>query len=320
MRTTPLLDRILDRTVLFSFSRLGIQLRRPFTFDDADLAADLAGKVCLVTGANSGIGLAAARALAERGAMVWLLCRNAERGEAAAAEVRQSAKRASVHVGRVDMSSLASIRTFAAGFTPGRVDLLVHNAGTAADTLVRTPEGLEVTFATHVVGPFLLTALLLPKLRDAGAARVVTVSSGGMYTQRLEVDAMVSGGSPYDGIRQYARTKRAQVVLSELWAERYRDRGVTFNAMHPGWADTALVRDHLPAFRRLLGAILRTPEEGADTIVWLATCKDLDGVSGLFFHDRAERPTHMVSWTRESPEERQKLWRLCAELAGKPEL
>jgi NAD(P)-dependent dehydrogenase (short-subunit alcohol dehydrogenase family) len=173
------------------------------------------------------------------------------------------------------------------------------------DSLQRTPEGLEVTFATHVAGPFLLTRLLLPRLGDAG--RVVTVSSGGMYPVKLDVDEL-ERPRQFDGLRAYALAKRAQVVLAELFAERAAGTNLRFDVMHPGWADTTAVRASLPRFHRLMQDRLRSPSEGADTVIWLAASRRIPEGSARFWFDRQVQPKHLVPWTRESQAERNKLW------------
>src|SRR4029079_12715740 len=131
-------------------------------------------------------------------------------------------------------------------------------------------DGSESTFATMVVGPFRLVAGLLPLLRRTGHARVVAVTSGGMYAQRLRLDDLQWERQPFVGARVYAHAKRAQVALVREWARRIPADEITFAAMHPGWADTPGIKAALPGFSGLLGPLLRTPGEGADTTVWLA--------------------------------------------------
>jgi hypothetical protein len=129
-----------------------------------------------------------------------------------------------------------------------------------------------------------------------------------MYTQRIRVQDLLSAGEEFDGPAVYARTKRAQVILTELWAERLKGTGVVVHAMHPGWADTPGLRSSLPRFHRATKLLLRTPEEAADTIVWLGSAPDPGRSSGGFWHDRRQRPTHRVPWTEETPEDRERLW------------
>jgi NAD(P)-dependent dehydrogenase (short-subunit alcohol dehydrogenase family) len=243
---------------------------------------DLEGKTALVTGANSGLGKATAVGLARLGAKVVMLCRDEARGRAAREELVTETGRKAFDVVRLDVSHLADVARAAKGRGGGRVDVLVYNAGVLPDRRAPTADGLELALATNLVGPFLLTGLLLPALESA-KGRVVLASSGGMYTQRLDVAALFAGGpGPYDGVVQYARTKRARVVLNELLAEKLAGSGVTVSAMHPGWADTAAVRASFPRFHALTKGILRAPEEGADTVVWLAASRAAEGRSGLF--------------------------------------
>ncbi|MEZ4224260.1 MAG: SDR family NAD(P)-dependent oxidoreductase [Polyangiaceae bacterium] len=313
-------DRVLDKTVVLSFDASGFERHRR-SFVDGELDVDLSGKTCLVTGANSGLGYATARGLALRGASVMMLCRNPERGRSARLALVDEVSGAGaarveerVELAIVDLSELSSIRAFAERLEARAVDVLVHNAGALPDQYAETSDELELTLATHVVGPFLLSHLLLPRLRAAEHARVIWVSSGGMYTQRLDVSALTRPMSPYDGVKAYAATKRAQVVLSELFAQRWRDE-VDVNAMHPGWAATPGVEQSLPRFARLLGKRLRSAEQGADTILWLAAAKRLTGTSGGFYFDRQAVTTHLLPATRESDEARAALWNTCMSLS-----
>ena len=308
-------DRLLDASVALSFDRTGYR-RHARGFDAADLQVDLGGQVALVTGANSGLGFAAAVGLARLGARVWMLCRDRARGLAALDALRAATGRADAVLEVVDVSSVRSVRVFAARFDAPRVDVLVHNAGVLPAQRTMSAEGLEVTWATHVGGPFVLTQLLRERLtargEKLGPSRVVFVSSGGMYLQKLAFDELDDAASAqFDGVRAYARTKRAQVVLSELLAQRFAPGRVDVNAMHPGWADTPAVRSSIPRFHAVTRAILRSAEEGADTIVWLAAAKKLRGVSGRFYFDREPRDPHGVPWTREGPEARERLWQWC---------
>jgi NAD(P)-dependent dehydrogenase (short-subunit alcohol dehydrogenase family) len=301
--------------VIGSFDRIGFRLHSR-AFRAADLDVDLAGRVGLVTGGNAGLGRATAEALARRGATVHLLCRDAGRGEAARDELRRATGNARVELAVVDVSDLASIRRYVASAGLEKVHLLVHNAGLLPPSRVLTADGLELTLATHVVGPHLLTSLLAGPLRAAGDARVVFVSSGGMYTQRLALDDLGWERRPYDGVVAYARTKRMQVVLAERWSRVLAGAGVSVYSMHPGWADTSGVKTALPGFYRLTQRILRSPAEGADTVVWLAVRRPAPTPSGGFWFDRQPRATHYLPWTRDDQPTRDRLWELCQRLAG----
>lgn len=314
-------DATLEATVVGSFTDVGIDVRRRLGhWEDLD-AIDASGKVVLITGATSGLGLAAARRLARMGATLRLVGRDAAKTAVARETVLAERPDADVETYLADLSSLADVRRLATEVLAreSRLDVLVHNAGALLATRTETAEGHETTFATMVLGPFLLTEDLLGLLSRTAAdhptgARVVTVTSGGMYSQRLVVDDLESPDD-YRGSVAYARAKRAQVVLTELWARHHAATGVTFHTMHPGWAATPGVHEALPRFERILGSRLRTPDEGADTIVWLAVADEAIRSNGRLWLDRRPRGTHRLPSTRETPEERERLWAHLLDLA-----
>ena len=194
--TMRLKDRILDRSVFFSFDRSGYQ-RHQRAFVPTDLNVSMKGKVCLVSGANSGIGLEIARGLAALDASVYLLCRSWRRGAIARDSIISSTGNPHVHLSVVDISSPEELRTLVAQLDRPAVDVLVHNAGVLSTAQEFTAEGFEATVATHLVGPHLLMQLLAPRMTDA---RVIFVSSGGMYARRLDLGALLSRTETYDGI------------------------------------------------------------------------------------------------------------------------
>lgn len=304
------LSLVVDPTIVLSFDRTGFWIHS-LAFCGDDLEVDLTGRRILISGANSGIGYEAALALADLGAEVVLLCRSQERGESAANRIREISGNPRIAVEGMDLSRLASVRAAGERLRRRPVDVLIHNAGLLPETRVETEDGFELTVATHVVGPFVLTHLLREALQASPNGRLIWVSSGGMYTQRLRLDDMNWHRRPYDGVRAYAETKRAQVVLAELWAEEFANTSVVSNAMHPGWVDTPGVQISLPTFHRITRSILRTPAEGADTILWLAACERAGKQSGQFFFDREPRRTHFLPTTRESEEDRRALWQFC---------
>lgn len=311
----PLMSRLrpsalLDASILYSFDRSGY-LRHRASFAPGDLEVDLSGRVCLVTGANSGIGFETCRALAERGATVWMVCRDRSRGERALQDLRGLTRSRRLHLALLDVSNLDAVRRFAREFAAQRVDVLVHNAGVLPPARLESADGHELTLATHVLGPWLLTRELLPRLRAAGDARVVFVSSGGMYTRRLSLEDCEWRRRPYDGVLAYAQTKRMQVAMAQSLGDELRHEGITVSAMHPGWADTPAVRSSLPRFWSLMRHRLRTPAEGADTVVWLAASKAAGGRWGLFWFDRQPRSPHLLPWTRESSADRAALRAMC---------
>jgi dehydrogenase/reductase SDR family protein 12 len=314
------LDGVLEASVVGSFTRAGYEARRRmWDWEDLDdLRMD--GKTVVITGANSGLGLIAATRLAWMGAAVSIVVRDRARGERARTLIADAGRagQADVALYLADLSSLASVREAAAEIRAAEphIDVLIHNAGALLTERRTSAEGHEMTFATMVLGPFLLTSELLPVLRATPGARVLWVSSGGMYTQPLDVDALETAPGEYQGSVAYARAKRAQVVLSEEWARRLRDDGIAVHAMHPGWADTPGLEAGLPGFRRLVGPFLRTPEEGADTIVWLAAADEPGRSTGRFWLDRRPRSTEKLVRARATPEACAALWSLCERLTA----
>ncbi|CAL5185374.1 unnamed protein product [Lathyrus oleraceus] len=264
-------------------------------FKPEEMETQIPGKNCLVTGANSGIGYATAEGLAQRGATVYLVCRNKERGEAALSQIQTKTGNQNVHLEICDLSSVTDIRSLASRFSKKNVPLhvLVNNAGVLEQNRVTTSEGFELSFAINVLGTYTMTELMVPLLEKASPdARIITVSSGGMYSTPLTKDLQYSE-SNFNGTEQYARNKRVQVALTENWAETYKNRGIGFYSMHPGWADTPGVAKSLPSFSKSLAGKLRTSEEGADTVIWLALQPKEKLVSGGFYFDRAEAPKHL---------------------------
>ncbi|KAK9270857.1 hypothetical protein L1049_026443 [Liquidambar formosana] len=265
-------------------------------FKSEDMQTHIEGKNCIVTGANSGIGYATAQGLASRGATVYMVCRNKERGEAALSKIQSMTGNQNVYLEVCDLSSVSEIKSFASRFSSKDVPVhvLVNNAGLLEHNLIKTSEGFELNFAVNVLGTYAITELMLPLLKKAAPdARVITVSSGGMYTAPLTKDLQFNN-SKFDGVEQYGRNKRVQVALTEKWAEMYKNKGIGFYSMHPGWAETPGVAKSLPGFSKALSGKLRTSEEGADTVIWLALQPKEKLVSGAFYFDRAEAPKHLL--------------------------
>lgn len=295
-----LLDSALDASVVFSFDRNGYR-RHARRFDARDLEVDLTGRTMLITGANAGLGLAATQQLAKLGATVVMACRDLQR-----AEVAQRSVSGRTELLRLDVSSRADVKRFVADWGTRPLDVLINNAGVLPTSRQQTSEGHELAFATNLLGAVDLTRGLLPRLRET-KGRVVLVSSGGMYPVKLDLEALQGRVARYDGVAAYAQTKRAQVIVNELWAQR--EPHVTFSAMHPGWADTGGVRGSLPTFHALTSRLLRTADEGADTITWLAAVQR-PLPSGQFWFDREAVKTHAFPWTKEDAATRDALWRL----------
>lgn len=309
-------DGLLEVSVVGSFTKLGYEARRRM-FGWEDLTRHrMDGKVVLVTGATSGLGLEAAMTLARMGASVRLLGRSPDKAEAARATIVAESGNDDVAAYLADLGDLDATRRVAGEILAGesRLDVLVHNAGALLTEYRETPQGHEVTFSTMVLAPHLLTRELRSLLGPG--SRVIWVTSGGMYTQRLDVDTLEVGPDGYRGSVAYAKAKRAQVVLTEEWARRLRDDGIAVHAMHPGWADTPGIHDSLPTFSKLIGPLLRDRAEGADTIVWLAAADEPGRTTGKLWLDRHPRSTQKVPGTETTSEERARLWGLVEDLTG----
>ena len=305
-------DAAMEALVVPGFSRIGLAVRSALLPEfTAGSSPRLDGKTVIITGATSGIGYAATVALARRGAAIHFLARDPGRAERARHAITAASGATSISYGLADLENPNSVRDFADRFYAAhdRLDVLIHNAGAIHPKFRTGQAGTELTFAGQVAAPFLLTRLLIPALLAAAPSRVITVSSGGMYSQRLDPARLQLPPSRYHGITAYARAKRAQAALSREWAARFAGTSVAFHAMHPGWVDTPGIATALPRFRRLTRPILLTPEQGADTIIWLATTPAERLGSGRFWHDRRPRPEHLLPWTRDKdPAATRKLW------------
>jgi NAD(P)-dependent dehydrogenase (short-subunit alcohol dehydrogenase family) len=312
------IDTLLELTVVGSFSRLGPVVRgRLAGWTDPPRDA-LAGRTAVVTGPTSGLGRATAEALARLGARVVLVGRDRGRLDATANEIAEATGRADLRIVVADLADLAEVGAIADEIATSepRVDLLVDNAGGIFSERRVGADGIEATFGLMVVAPFVLTAGLLERLRQTHG-RTIAVTSGGQYTQGLDLDDLALTRLPWSGPRAYARAKRAQVALIREWDRRAGD-AVSFVAMHPGWADTPGLEASLPGFRRLMRPILRTPAEGIDTTVWLAAHPEARGaaVDGRLVLDRRARPFDRLPVTRLRLAERRELWDRVVAMAG----
>jgi len=319
-------DATLEVSVVGSFSAIGPRVRRRID-QWGPATGDLTGQNYVVTGATSGIGHAAAQMLVDAGAQVIIVGRDATRTEHAAQTLSGAATRSdapAVIPVVADMAELDQVReaVTAIGTHVDHLDGVLHNAGALSATRTTNSAGVETTVAAQVYGPFLMTHLLDDRVRAAPRpARVVTMSSGGMYAAALTVDGLQMPPERYRGADQYARAKRAQVTLNEMLAERVDPEGeaIRFHAVHPGWVDTPGVEASLPRFHRVLSPVLRSPADGADTAVWLLTdTSSATATTGRFWCDRRPRGIHRLPSTRRSDtaERRDRLWQLVADAVG----
>lgn len=309
-------DWLLDRTVVGGYTSIGYRLRG-LAGADPDPEGRLEGARVLVTGANSGIGAAASETFAAAGAELHMVVRSRERGERAREAIAERTGSDRIRLHTCDVSDLDDVRRLGEELRGSleSVDVLVHNAGALFQERQRSAQGHELTWALHVLGPFLLTHELAPLLAADGDGRVVFVVSGGMYTAKLDLSDPQLERRDFDGPGFYAHAKRAQMVLT---AELDRRLGpeISVHAMHPGWAETPGVAESLPRFNTVLGPLLRSPEAGADTIVWLAAAEEAAEQPGRLWMDRRPRPEHRISRTRGEEDDPERLYALCAELTG----
>jgi len=275
----------------------------------------LTGKVCLITGASSGIGRETALGIARLGATTVLLCRDASKARAARDEIRARSGNAAISILLADLASQVSIRSAAAEFlhTYGVLHILINNAGVVLRHRVMTEDGYEMTFAVNHLAPFLLTNLLLPALRAGAPSRIITVSSQAERAGRIDFDDL-HGVRRYRGVRAYAQSKLANVLFTYELAERLHGTGVTANCVHPGGVATGIVRDYPAWVQWLWRRHFVTPEVGARTSIYLASSPDVEGVTGCYF----EPPNRVAKSSPRSYDvaTRERLWALSAELTG----
>ncbi|XP_059172716.1 dehydrogenase/reductase SDR family member 12-like isoform X2 [Physella acuta] len=276
----------------------------------------------MITGANSGVGKAAALALAKKGGTVHIVCRNKDKGETALKEIQDESGNQKVHLHLLDLSKPRDIKAFCQDFKSSghSLNVLVNNAGVlvGGDKRQLTDDGLEVTFATNTLGVHILTQELLSVLESSDNPRVIIVSSGGMLVQKLDLsDLQFEKMTKYDGTLAYAQTKRQEVIMTSVYAKAHSK--IHFSSMHPGWAATPGVQSSLPDFYNRMKDRLRSEDEAADTILWLAIAEAAGKLeSGLFYQDRKPVPTHLpLAWTKSSPEEDRKLVEKLDEIASK---
>ncbi|HVX22729.1 MAG TPA: SDR family oxidoreductase [Acidimicrobiales bacterium] len=283
--------------------------------------ADMTGKTVVVTGGSSGIGLETAVALATAGARVVVTARDQGRGEAAVADVRRRSGRDDVDLVVFDLGSLASVRQGAADVLARcpRLDVLVNNAGLVLSDRHQTVDGYEATFAINHLGPFLLTWLLLDRLRASAPARVVTVASAAHQSARkgLDFDDLQSTAH-YSGMRAYGASKLANILFTTELARRLEGTGVTANCLHPGTVATGYGRDGdtrgVLAFGvKVIKPFILTPAQGAVTSVYLASAPAVEGVTGRYFVKCRARDPSRAAQDRLAA---RRLWEVSEELVG----
>ncbi len=283
----------------------------------AEPAGPMSGKVCLVTGATSGIGEVTAGELARKGATVVVVGRNPQKCEATVGRIRERTGNPAVEPLVADLSSQVEVRRLAEEFVRrhDRLDVLVNNAGALLMDRRVSVDGIEMTFALNHLAYFLLTDLLLDRLRASAPSRIVVVSSDAHRGVTMDFDDL-GGRAKYRGFRAYSRSKLANVLFVRELARRLEGTGVTANALHPGFVASGFFSGDGPAWwamRRLAGLFAVTPERGAKTSVYLASSPEVEGVTGQYFVK--EKPVE-PSWAARDEEAARRLWRVSEEMTG----
>ncbi len=271
------------------------------------------GKRVLITGGNSGIGIVTATELAKQGAEVVLACRDSDKTAEALNTINQQARVPAVNL-PVELASLQSVRDLAANFLDryDRLDVLINNAGLFPPKQKKTDDGFEMQFGVNHLAPFLLTNLLLDRLKSSAPARVVTVSSMLHKKGNIDFDA-IRGYEKYNSQDAYNSSKLCNVLFAVELASRLAGTGVTSNVLHPGAVATDIIRDLPRILRKIIGLMFIAPEKGAQTNIMLASDPALEGVTGKYY-DQCE----LAEYSAQADDEalRKKLWDLSAELTG----
>ncbi len=282
------------------------------------MASGMNGRVCLVTGGNSGIGKATAVGLAKLGASVAIVSRDRARGETAVAEIRSKSGNQHVDMMGADLSSLQSVRELARDFAAKhrQLHVLVNNAGIFLPKRVVTADGLEATFATNHLGHFLLTMLLLDTIKASAPSRIINVTSSAHYGSKIDFEDL-QGEKKYSGYKAYGQSKLANILFTYELARRLEGTGVTINCLHPGVVRTGFGKDEgglMAVGVRVAAPLMMSPEKAARAVVWLASSPELEHVSGKFFSKGKEERSSKESYDVEAA---RRLWEVGEELTGK---
>jgi NAD(P)-dependent dehydrogenase (short-subunit alcohol dehydrogenase family) len=278
------------------------------------MVEDMNGKICLLTGANAGIGKVTAKKLAEQGATVVMVCRNKQKGEAALDEIGKSSGNGNVELMIADLSSQAEIRRLAEEFKArhSRLDVLVNNAGVYLPKRTLTVDRIETTFAVNHLAYFLLTNLLLEVLKQSAPSRIVSVSSEAHQYGKIEFDNL-QGERVYKGIPAYSNSKLANVLFTRELARRLAGTKVTANSLHPGAVATSIFRNTPKPIEWLIKMFTMNPEKGAETSVYLATSGEVEGISGKYFEKKREKyPSRLA----QDDETARTLWQVSEQMTG----
>ena len=284
---------------------------------DSVTSADLTEKTCLITGANSGIGKAAALGLAKMGANLVIVCRDPEKGQAALAEIMAESGNKNIELMLADMSSQDSVRKLASDFQANhqKLHILVNNAGVYLTRRTTTPDGFEATFATNFLGPFLLTSLLLNVLKASAPSRIVNVSSDAHNGVRMNFED-IHGEKKFSGWQAYGQSKLAMILFTHELSKRLAGTGVTVNSVHPGVVRTHFAKNNgglVGLGFRIIGVFFISPSASAKRVLYVATSPELDNVTGKYFTKMHEAKSSKESYDDLSAK---RLWQMSEHLTG----
>jgi len=281
-------------------------------------------KICLITGATSGIGKAVAFKLSDLGASLILLSRNEEKGDRICEQIRKRTENAQVKFYRVDISSMRDVKSAVERIKSNfnHIDVLINNAGARFDNYLKNDQGVELTFATNHLGHFLLTLSLIEKLKKSEQGRIINVSSSAHTGVTQELDNIVVPVN-YDRMVAYGRSKLANLYFTYELSNKLKNSKITVNALHPGAVATNIGRHKwLPAWAKyyifyILNRRLISPQKAAETIIYLASNMEVRKITGKYFFDKKEIKSSSASYDREAA---LKLWQLSLNLTGIDEL
>jgi NAD(P)-dependent dehydrogenase (short-subunit alcohol dehydrogenase family) len=275
------------------------------------------GKICMVTGATSGIGLVTARSLAQTGATVIVAARNPDKGSQVVARIQQETGNQDVELLLADLSAQAQVRHLAQAFKDrfDRLDVLVNNAGAIFLRRQLSVDGIEMTLAVNHLSVFLLTNLLVDMLKDSAPSRIVNVSSNSHKSAQINFDDL-QGERRYGAMQAYGQSKLAMLLFSYELARRLEDTGVTVNALHPGFVATEIGQNNgwiMKLFKPVIKLIGKSPDQGAETSIYLASSPEVESATGKYFVDKTPVASAPASYDQAVA---QRMWEISAKLTG----
>ena len=273
------------------------------------------GKICMITGANSGIGKETAKELARMGAQVVMVCRNKEKGESARSEIMNETGNNKIDLLLCDLSYSDQIRNLATKFKTKyrKLHVLINNAGVMLSNRMMTKEGIEMNFAVNYLAPFLLTCSLLNVLKESAPSRIINISSAAHRMAMLDFEDLQSENIKYKLFKVYGRSKLALMLFTYELSRRLEGTGVTVNAIHPGLVNTNLGRDQSKFSQWFAKLFFMSPLKGAETSIYLASSPDVEGITGKYWIKKEQRDSSENSYNEEDAK---KLWNITAKITG----